>query len=80
MVYRLLVVGRISDCQISLGPDGMAPIFPVGAGPVLALLLYQIIFRRGRKRQRRKPEPGYGRGDVLAGAGFGILSARRKAG
>ena len=48
--------------------------------PVLALLLYQIIFRRGRKR---RPQPKAGKtaaADFLAGAGFGILPTRKKAG
>jgi hypothetical protein len=46
---------RFQIARFRWGQTEWRPYFLWALVPVLALLLYQIIFRRGRKRQRRKP-------------------------
>ena len=48
--------------------------------PVMALLLYQIIFRRGRKRRPKLKVAEFHSCNFLAGAGLRILPARTQAG
>ena len=61
MVFGLLVVGSDFRSQSSAGDRPICAEYILWAlVPVLALLLYQIIFRRGRRR-RLAAEPGHRR-------------------
>ena len=78
----------LSDCwsrvvfefaKFRWGQTHLRQYFLWALAPILALLLYQIIFRS--RRRRHAPEPGSaGRSSPLAGTGLGILSNREAAG